>query len=40
LCSFGRSVLVLTLVFGLVTASIIPQAPPEAFSCEARLAPG
>src|SRR5665647_1267992 len=28
LCSFGRSVLVLTLVFGLATASIIPAAPP------------
>src|SRR5258707_14142198 len=29
LCRRGRSVLVLTLVFGLVTASIIPAAPPD-----------
>src|SRR5690349_4098105 len=29
LCSRGRSVLVLTLVFGLVTASIIKPAPPD-----------
>src|SRR3954462_8412924 len=31
LCRRGRSVLVLTLVFGLVTASIIPEAPPDVF---------
>jgi hypothetical protein len=29
LCRRGRSVLVLTLVFGLVTVSIIPAAPPR-----------
>src|SRR5260370_10329143 len=29
LCRRGRSVLVLTLVFGLVTASIIPAAAPD-----------
>src|SRR3954470_21810967 len=29
LCSFGRSVVVLTLVRGLTTVSIIPAAPPD-----------
>src|ERR1700723_200068 len=30
LCRRGRSVLVRTLVFGLVTVSVIPAAPPDA----------
>jgi hypothetical protein len=37
LCRRGRSVLVLTLVFGLVTASIIPASTLLAFSPTVRL---
>src|SRR5258708_12125211 len=32
LCRRGRSVLVLTLVFGLVTVSVMPASTPDAFA--------